>query len=79
MRLRVLELPTQPEPLREGPSDGALVTYRSGTPSYVLVFDEVDEVDEHNIGAASVEHWQTTTGARGVLLFRSRVDLPGVD
>lgn len=75
MRLRVLELPARPVPIR---NDG-VTTYEMGAPVFVLVFDEVDEDQAARMTAPATDAWQDATGARGVLLFRSRVDLPGFD
>jgi len=79
MRLRVLELPTSPVPVDSGPGDGSTVTYRMAEPAFVLVFDEVSGSDSVALDAASVDEWRRSTGARGALVFRSRVDLPGAD
>lgn len=75
MRLRVLELPAPPVAVH---NDGA-TTYEMGAPVFVLVFDEVALDEEPRISAVAVDEWRTATGARGVLLFRGRVDLPGSD
>lgn len=77
MRLRVLDLPSRP--VRD-PEDSAI--YAMGEPSYVLVIDEVDPEDRaaaEDLASGPVSTIRGATGARGVLVFRSRVDLPAVD
>lgn len=79
MRLRVLELPTQPVPVDHGPGDGSTVTYRLGAPSYVLVFDEVEPDDLAGLTEGARQDIRAETAATGVLVFRRSVDLPSAD
>lgn len=76
MRLRALPLPSAPT---SKPSPNGDTVWE--TP-FVLVFDEVEPGDREvldDLADNHLAHVKAATGARGVLVFRSRVDLPEVE
>ncbi len=73
MRLRILELPmtTRPDhPAAETPAEPY-------TP-FVLVLDDFDQ-HEDPPAVPTAAAWRDATGARGVLVFAGRVDIPAAD
>ncbi len=76
MRLRILELPmtTRPDTATYVAPDAPTEPW---TP-FVLVLDDFDEhEDQPPVPTAAA--WREATGARGVLVFAGRVDIPAVD